>query len=441
MSRSDMNEKKGDVRTCTVPRHPQSSGSSMMAVKIQDIQSILEMGLRQLKAEFKNRNLRIHNRNKSELQFALIELKSSSEECVTSNIHPHTDRSIAIMLYKDFTKKILRSNLLELKAQVPQEYQKKTKTDLQLILLCQFSVNGKWDGFDLLNSPEQFKNLKLYDMYRKTVVENFMSSLASGTERNFESELSAIVLSYYDSMTYEKFIESNREKIWNRNCQKTLWDRISRDNISELFIIQYANFVNWDIIEKWQTLSEPFIIQNIDMLNLSAICANNRLSESFLENQKGSFAKEIWNSVCQFQILSCDFIRRNETHINFRFLSKNANLSESVMDQFKFQLHWGSISRYKSMSLQTIEKYEDLVDWVKIVAYQKLSEHFIEKHIDKINWKIVSVSQSLSEEFIERHAREVHWEYIFKYQTLSNGFIKKHKILLKLNEIIKSYFG
>jgi len=82
--------------------------------------------------------------------------------------------------------------------------------------------------------------------------------------------------------------------------------------LSEEFIEQNKDRVDWYWISMYQKLSEEFIERNSDLVDWMNISAFQKLSEEFIERNKYLVD---WDCISEYQKLSEEFIERNR----FRF--------------------------------------------------------------------------------------------------------------------------
>lgn len=86
------------------------------------------------------------------------------------------------------------------------------------------------------------------------------------------------------------------------------YDVISQNKIlSEDFIEEHADKVNWDYISIYQNLSENFIEKHQDKVNWLYITIHQNLSEDFIERNYDKLKISI---ICNFQNLSKEFLER-----------------------------------------------------------------------------------------------------------------------------------
>jgi hypothetical protein len=159
------------------------------------------------------------------------------------------------------------------------------------------------------------------------------------------------------------------------------------------------------------------------------------LSEEFIEQNKDLVD---WYWISAFQKLSEEFIERNKDLVNWFDISRYQKLSEEFIERNKDLVNWNLISANQKLSEEFIERNKDLVNWFAISQFQKLSEEFIQRNKDLVNWRYISAFQKLSEEFIEQNKDLVDWEYISKYQKLSEEFRLKHNLSLPKNNWLYS---
>ena len=112
------------------------------------------------------------------------------------------------------------------------------------------------------------------------------------------------------------------------------------------------------------------------MLNQS-----NTLTEDYIRNNKD---KVDWYQILESQHLSEDFIREFKDRINWHRLLKNQKLSEPLIRENTELLNWTTVSMYQRLSENFIGEFQDRVNWIQISSKQSLSEDFIRKYKDKI---------------------------------------------------------
>jgi hypothetical protein len=74
-----------------------------------------------------------------------------------------------------------------------------------------------------------------------------------------------------------------------------------------MFFIKYSDKLNWNLISRYQKLSENFIKKHSDKVN--------------------------WYEISYYQKLSGKFIKRNVNKINFTLLMMNKNISDGIKNE------------------------------------------------------------------------------------------------------------
>ena len=138
------------------------------------------------------------------------------------------------------------------------------------------------------------------------------------------------------------------------------WIEISRHKgLTEDFIREFKNEVNWNFISCCQHLSEDFIREFQYEVNWDYIAADQQLSEDFIRE----FADRVdWEYISIYQHLSEDFIGEFMHKIDWCLILKYQHLSEDFIRKSKGWIHWGLISRYQRLSKEFIEEFKDKLD-------------------------------------------------------------------------------
>ena len=123
------------------------------------------------------------------------------------------------------------------------------------------------------------------------------------------------------------------------------------------------------------------------------------LTEDFIREFQD---KVDWDCISECQRLSEDFIREFKDKVYWYWISKNQYLSEDFIREFQYRVNWSIISEYQPLSEDFIRKFADKVDWEYISDYQHLSEAFIREFKDWVKWGYICKYQRLSKEFIDK---------------------------------------
>ena len=156
---------------------------------------------------------------------------------------------------------------------------------------------------------------------------------------------------------------SEANKILGTNYQS--WLSLStHKGLTEDFIREFADRVDWEWISQYQHLSEGFIREFADRVYWYWISKYKHLSEDFIRE----FADELdWVGISLYQRLSEDFIRENKCRVNWHCVSIFQHLSENFIREFKDEVNWAWISAYQHLSKEFIEEFKDNI-YMKFIA-------------------------------------------------------------------------
>ena len=152
------------------------------------------------------------------------------------------------------------------------------------------------------------------------------------------------------------------------------WGRISKyQHLSEDFIREFKDKVDWYYISKYQHLSEDFIREFKDMVNWECISTYQHLSEDFIREFKD---KVDWGWISRYQHLSEDFIREFKLTIpKDSWLYKDTVFKEQkVRECGLYECHEDYFLAYKSIRKNRYSHFN--------FQYQYLPGGIYEAHAD-----------------------------------------------------------
>ena len=193
------------------------------------------------------------------------------------------------------------------------------------------------------------------------------------------------------------------------------WDEISRTpGLSEEFIRENSNKLDWYCISIYQFLSEQLIIENSNLVD--------------------------WFLIARYQKLSEEFIIKHFEKLNLDRISKFQKLSEEFIRKFYDKVDWYYISEYQKLSEEFIQEFSDLVDWMTISAYQKLSEEFIRDNSNKVHWYRIARHQKLSPEFIKEYDLIIPKNcWLYKDKEFKREYIKDNTLYEIIGDKVIAY--
>ncbi len=180
---------------------------------------------------------------------------------------------------------------------------------------------------------------------------------------------------------------------------------IRHSTLSESFVVEFADIINWSDLLEWQQFQEPFIRKFIHKVDLDTAFNRQRLSEQFIE----------------------EYARPND----WKTISARQVLSELFIIKHKKKVAWLSIITFQNLSEQFIRHHiVGKYDIYYLPHASRLSEEFIDEFTDELSWDHISRRQPLmiySYEFINRHSERLEWWAVLQRRDLPWSFIRKFK--------------
>ena len=105
--------------------------------------------------------------------------------------------------------------------------------------------------------------------------------------------------------------------------------------------------------------------------NLNEICHMRGLSEDFIREFQD---KVNWNLISHYQKLSEDFIREFQDKVSWGTISYSQTLSADFIREFQDKMNWESISKYQKLSEDFIREFKDKVNWYDIKFNKNISD-------------------------------------------------------------------
>ena len=169
-------------------------------------------------------------------------------------------------------------------------------------------------------------------------------------------------------------------------------------------------------------------------MNCDCISKHENLSESFIRE----FQDEVdWVLISAKQNLSESFIREFQDKVNWYYISIYQKLSESFIREFQDKVDWCYISINQSLSESFIREFQDKVDWCRISIYQKLSNEFIKEFKDKLNLDEIKDSwhykttEEKKQAVIDTGLYECHDTYFLAYKGIRSDRYSKFNFQYK----------
>lgn len=212
------------------------------------------------------------------------------------------------------------------------------------------------------------------------------------------------------------------------------WDKKSEEpQLTEAFIEEHADRVNWKIICNHQNLSEAFIEKFKDRVDWKIISCKQKLSEVFIMKYK---AKLCWSDVCAYQKLSEKFMIKMSKYIDWGIVCEVQEMSESFIIKHQGNMSWENIFIGQRLSEAFIAKYHHMHEDSLTLAgnNQLLSEKFIIEYADDMCWISISSSQPITEQFVLENLDRIRWRFLSKnciIKYYSHSFLINNPIVWK----------
>lgn len=236
-------------------------------------------------------------------------------------------------------------------------------------------------------------------------------------------------------------------------------------DLHERFMFEYRRYMRWDILLKYQYMSEEFIEKMISeelklkegrhYIYFGDLIENKKLSMKFIKKYKNIIDRyHLLIVLLDNQDLDEDFVREYDGCISSILTSQN--LSEKFLEKYTRE-HLMEIITTQKLSEKFLIKYAVpylsaylLLDKY-ILKYQKVSKEFIEKYITRadnniiyafiyqdydiipyghnikaLDWEKIS-TKPLPIKFIEKYSKYIKWERL----PYSNGKLMMNKKFMK----------
>lgn len=194
------------------------------------------------------------------------------------------------------------------------------------------------------------------------------------------------------------------------NLDKGEWYQISKLELSEEFMEQFEDKIDWD---------EHFTQWEVD--------------ESILRKYaKHVTIRMVWESISYQKGLSKEFILDFADKLDPTIIAEYQELPLKLVaiwsrDEENSDLVYKALEyqRVTSKLLDLLIKRDFFIDWRKLSQEGKLTDKAFIDHHNEIYWSLISKDRKLSENQIEKFNRYVDWGLISEYQKLSIDFIVK----------------
>jgi hypothetical protein len=128
--------------------------------------------------------------------------------------------------------------------------------------------------------------------------------------------------------------------------------------LSEEFILEFHDKLDWIMMSSTQILSESIIRQFQDKVDWSDISVDQKLSDEFLHELSD---KVDWRYMSKFKKLSEDFMRKFHDKLDWMWLSANQHMTDAFIIEFKDSIDWAELCRSNSLSTYICTQCESYI--------------------------------------------------------------------------------
>lgn len=230
------------------------------------------------------------------------------------------------------------------------------------------------------------------------------------------------------------------------------WESKSFDpHLSEDFIREHANDLNWNTICRNSTLSESFIEEMVNRVNWAIICDHQYLSEPFIRKWLHKFSLD---KVFEYQKVSESFIRevlfplrtkgRWDDYIYYLgYVVGNQILSKDFIREISRDLDESryELLIYKNMNIFNLAFVEELgIQWRPCVTnILTVNRDFVERWKENIDWKGLTRTHLFTDTFTDKYARFIDWDEFVLNQGVNDEDRFNNWFWEKYDDIICKY--
>lgn len=217
---------------------------------------------------------------------------------------------------------------------------------------------------------------------------------------------------------------------------------IKNNKLTEQFIEENKDDLNWKHIVKWIDLSEPFIEKFADRLTWDYILLyQTQITDEFILKHKNDFKH--WDYLGVYRETSIDLAYKILDKINWPAYSAEGKMSEDFMREFKDKLDWTRVTMgyANRFSDQFIREMKDYINWYYILRERKkISIDFLREIVNKLLPKtgVKAILKAIGSQLNDNNIPEV-MGMIRKYNIEKEVLECAHGVKLSDETIIANY--
>ena len=206
------------------------------------------------------------------------------------------------------------------------------------------------------------------------------------------------------------YLEEIISQLGENQISNDFWDEISKNYLSEDFIIKYDNKLNWKLLSRYQDFTVKFLKEFIERIDWEEISAYQKLNEDFIIDNKSNLN---WQSISSIQkitprIVELCFENINQNTQNWINILSNNKFKEDLILKIFERTDWNedmliSAAKYQilgqdviNLLIKKIGQYNQ--HW--IYYNQKFNKDFIYKNLDNFDFNSFADNKFLSDELV-----------------------------------------
>ena len=160
--------------------------------------------------------------------------------------------------------------------------------------------------------------------------------LSINTIRTFQSELGENDNELWEHLSeYQEFSEEILREFKN----KVYWPAVTNLNLSENFIREFRDYIDWEQMSLKRDLSHEFILEFKHRFNWEYMLDFHKFSEDILRQCCEYFTLDDWEIVSYSQCLSEAFIREYQNKVGWCWIYRYQDISYEFKVEFKKYIH------------------------------------------------------------------------------------------------------
>ena len=167
--------------------------------------------------------------------------------------------------------------------------------------------------------------------------------------------------------------------------------------------------VNWDKYESYPPRIKEFMMnpRAFTRKRRENLCKDFILSEKFMRDYANYLD---WGSISVYQTLSENFMKEYKHRLVWYYVTRNQKMSDEFIREMKDYITWSSFPYEKVKSIDFIREWKDYIDWNNFTIHfpiKNITREFVNEFHNELWWKYLKYRDYLfSVEIRERYKEE-----------------------------------